>query len=168
MPRNGELLDVGCGAGVPVVRFLVNAGFEVTGVDISSAMLELARRHVPQARFYKMDMRRLDSVAGRFDGLSAFYSLFHIPRTEQFQLLVNFHHLLRSNGCLLFCSGTAAWEGIDEYHGARMFWSHPDREVTRQWVIDAGFTILLSEVREYGNEKHYWIMARKVDNKSER
>jgi len=163
LPTSGELIDVGCGAGVPVVRFLVNAGFEVPGVDISSVMLELARRYVPQAHFLKMDMRRLNFTSGYFDGISAFYSLFHIPRTEYYQVLVDFQRLLRPNGILLFCSGAAAWEGFDEYHGVKMFWSHPDRKETRQWVIDAGFSIHLSEVRNVGGEKQYWIMARRVD-----
>ena len=33
LPENAKVLDVGCGAGVPVTRFLVNSGFDVTGVD---------------------------------------------------------------------------------------------------------------------------------------
>jgi hypothetical protein len=45
-----------------------------------------------------------------------------------------------------------------------MLWSHPDREETRQWVIDAGFTIHFSEDRDVGGEKQYWILARKVDS----
>lgn len=158
----GELLDVGCGTGIPVVRFLVDAGFGVTGVDISSSMLELARVHVPEARFTKMDMRRLGFDASRFDGISAFYSFFHVPKEEQFQVLVSFHRLLRQDGLLLFCSGANAWEGIQDFHGAQMFWSNPDREVTRKLVIDAGFVVILSEVREYGGENQYWVMARKA------
>ena len=57
LPPGGDVLDVGCGAGVPVARFLVLAGFKVTGVDASSSMLKLARIHVPEANFVKMDMR---------------------------------------------------------------------------------------------------------------
>jgi hypothetical protein len=33
--------------------------------------------------------------------------------------------------------------------------------ITRQWVIDAGFAVMMSEVRELGGEEHYWVMARK-------
>jgi 2-polyprenyl-3-methyl-5-hydroxy-6-metoxy-1,4-benzoquinol methylase len=35
LPKNGEVLDAGCGAGVPVAKFLVEAGFEVVGIDFS-------------------------------------------------------------------------------------------------------------------------------------
>jgi 2-polyprenyl-3-methyl-5-hydroxy-6-metoxy-1,4-benzoquinol methylase len=82
LPPGGDVLDIGCGAGVPVARFLVRAGFKVTGVDVSSSMLELARVHVPEANFVKMDMRQLEFDADCFDGICAFYSLFHVPREE--------------------------------------------------------------------------------------
>jgi ubiquinone/menaquinone biosynthesis C-methylase UbiE len=161
LPPGGDVLDVGCGAGIPVARFLVDAGFRVTGVDVSASMLRLARSHVPEARFLKMDMRRLQFDDGRFDGICAFYSLFHVPRDEHLPVLITFNRLLRQDGVLIFCTGKSAWQGSEDFHGARMFWSHPDRKVTRQWVIDAGFAVLMSEVQELGGEEHYWVMARK-------
>jgi ubiquinone/menaquinone biosynthesis C-methylase UbiE len=161
LPPGGDVLDVGCGAGIPVVRFLVDAGFKVTGVDVSSSMLELARVHVPEANFVKMDMRQLEFDTECFDGICAFYSLFHVPREEHLQVLIGFSRLLRKDGILLFSSGRCAWEGIEDFHGTRMFWSHPDREVTRQLVMDAGLAVMMSEVQERGGEKHYWVMAKK-------
>lgn len=161
IPTHGNVLDVGCGAGVPVARFLVDAGFNVTGVDVSSSMIDLARSHVPTANFLKMDMRQLEFAAGCFDGICAFYSLFHVPREEHLQVLVGFNDLLRKGGILLFCSGRRQWEGVKDYHGADMFWSNPDREATRQMVIDAGFAVSMSEVQELGGEKQYWVMAKK-------
>jgi ubiquinone/menaquinone biosynthesis C-methylase UbiE len=161
LPPGGHLLDVGCGAGVPVARFLVDAGFKVTGIDVSSSMLTLARVHVPEATFIKMDMRQLEYDVACFDGICAFYSLFHIPREEHLQVLVGFSRALRQDGVLIFSSGKSAWQGVGNFHGAQMFWSHPDREATRQWVIDAGCAVIMSKVRELGGEEHYWVMARK-------
>jgi len=156
-----SVLDVGCGAGDPVARFLVDAGFEVTGIDISSCMLELARDHVPEANFVKMDMRQLAFIAGSFEGICAFYSLFHVPQDEHPRVLIGFNRLLRQNGILLFCSGRCEWEGVENFHGAEMYWSHPNCETTRQLVIDAGFTVHLAEVQEHGGEKQYWVIAEK-------
>jgi len=161
LPSGGDVLDVGCGAGVPVAGFLVRAGFQVTGVDVSSSMLELAHAQVPEASLLKMDMRQLAFDAACFDGLCAFYSLFHVPREEHRQVLIGFNRLLRPDGILLFCSGSGAWEGIGDFHGVRMFWSHPDCEVTRQLVLDAGFAVIMAEVQEHGGEEHYWVMAMK-------
>jgi SAM-dependent methyltransferase len=48
--RTGEILDLGCGAGEWANK-AVAAGFDVVGVDVSDAMLELARSNAPSARF---------------------------------------------------------------------------------------------------------------------
>ena len=47
----GQVVDLGCGSGI-WAKELAEAGFEVTGVDISAAMIELARRRVPEATFH--------------------------------------------------------------------------------------------------------------------
>ena len=156
------MLDAGCGAGIPVARFLVNAGFSLTGIDVSSSMLRLARSHVPEAHFLKMDMRWLGFEDGCFDCICAFYSLFHVPREDHLQILIEFNRLLRQDGVLIFSTGRSAWQGVEDFHGTRMFWSHPDRQVTCQWVSDAGFSVTMSEVLELGDEEHYGVMARKT------
>jgi ubiquinone/menaquinone biosynthesis C-methylase UbiE len=164
LSSGAEVLDVGCGAGVPVAQFLVKADFNVTGVDFSSSMIELAQVNVPKATFIEMDMRQLEFDDGSFDGITAFYSLFHIQKEDHGAILLKFHSLLRENGVLLFCAGWNQWEGTKDFHGAQMYWSQPGKEVTRQLVIDAGFDLILSEVRDYGGDKHYWVMARKTHN----
>ena len=67
LPKNAEVLDVGCGAGVPVAEFLVESGFEVTGIDFSENMLKLARKNVPKAVFIKKDTNKLDFAENSFD-----------------------------------------------------------------------------------------------------
>jgi SAM-dependent methyltransferase len=49
--RDGRIVDLGCGSGI-WAEALVNAGFDVTGVDISAAMIDIARRRVPSADFH--------------------------------------------------------------------------------------------------------------------
>jgi SAM-dependent methyltransferase len=48
--RKGLVVDAGCGSGV-WARELTDSGYEVLGIDISPAMIRLARRHAPAARF---------------------------------------------------------------------------------------------------------------------
>jgi SAM-dependent methyltransferase len=48
--RKGKLVDLGCGSGI-WARAAARAGFNVVGVDASPAMIRIARRHAPRARF---------------------------------------------------------------------------------------------------------------------
>jgi SAM-dependent methyltransferase len=47
---DGLVVDLGCGSGI-WARELRRAGYEVLGIDISAAMINLARKHVPEGRF---------------------------------------------------------------------------------------------------------------------
>jgi SAM-dependent methyltransferase len=48
--RNGLVVEAGCGSGI-VARDLIEAGYDVFGFDQSGAMIRLARRRAPAARF---------------------------------------------------------------------------------------------------------------------
>src|SRR3712207_6290066 len=57
LPRSGgRVVDLGCGAGVPVARDLTELGHAVIGVDGSSQQIARARRNVPRAEFIEADM----------------------------------------------------------------------------------------------------------------
>jgi SAM-dependent methyltransferase len=47
----GIIVDLGCGSGI-WARALADSGYEVVGVDISPAMIEIARQRVPEAKFH--------------------------------------------------------------------------------------------------------------------
>lgn len=46
----GQVVDLGCGSGI-LAESVSRAGYDVLGVDISKAMIDLARRRAPNARF---------------------------------------------------------------------------------------------------------------------
>ncbi|MGO4427332.1 class I SAM-dependent methyltransferase, partial [Streptomyces sp. MCAF7] len=96
------VLDLGCGTGVPTARRLVDAGFEVVGVDLSYGMVELARRYVPEATFHRMDIADLRPGGprdlGRFDAVTAFFSLLMLPRDEIPLALRTVRHVLVPGG----------------------------------------------------------------------
>ena len=68
--RGRSVLDVGCGAGVDLARF-AKGGAEVTGVDVSSSAIDLARKNFEQqalrGRFEVADGERLPFPDDTFD-----------------------------------------------------------------------------------------------------
>src|SRR6056297_3227650 len=71
-------LDVCCGHGI-VARALAAAGAEVTGVDFSPAMLEIARGAVPGVRFVEGDAMALPFEDASFDAVAIGFGMPHVP-----------------------------------------------------------------------------------------
>lgn len=160
MPTGATILDLGCGAGKPVDEFLVEHGCTVQGLDISERMIDLARQNVPQASYEIRDMSDLAAGDYSVDGIVAFYSIFHTPRDQHQSLLDRFASFLPKGGAILITMGSGEWEGIeDDFHGARMHWSHFGADRNVEMVEHAGFRVLLNEIDRSGNEAHQIIIA---------
>jgi SAM-dependent methyltransferase len=96
----GPACDLGCGPG-QIARYLRERGVDVCGIDLSSEMVEQARRLNPGIRFAQGNMLSLDVADERFGGIAAFYSIIHIPRDEVVAALGEMKRVLRPEGLLL-------------------------------------------------------------------
>lgn len=161
IPSDGEVLDVGCGSGIPVTKFFADLGYLTTGIDLSQSMIDLAAKNVPQATFLKRNMIELDFEEASFDAIVSFYALFHTPRELHERIIADFYKFLKPGGILLFSVGSTEWEGAEDFHGTLMWWSHYGPEPYVEFTKNAGFAIEFSEVIDDGEEKHFWIIGRK-------
>jgi ubiquinone/menaquinone biosynthesis C-methylase UbiE len=105
-----RVLDVACGTGL--VSFdacrAVGPHGSVLGTDISSQMIEAARRHASEkgfaaARFERMDAECLSSPDASFDVVLCALGLMYMPEPEQ--ALREMHRVLRPGGRI----GLAVW-----------------------------------------------------------
>jgi len=103
------ILDLGCGTGEPVLRFLSELNYQITGVDGSKAMIDKARQRFPNIKFILEDMRDID-FDERFDAIIAWHSLFHLPPDDQRAIFEVFARHMKPGGQLLFTSGTEEGE----------------------------------------------------------
>jgi ubiquinone/menaquinone biosynthesis C-methylase UbiE len=99
LPARAMALDLGCGPGT-AGSYLRERGVRVVGVDLSSAMLAIARTRgnplVTQA-----DMLALPFDRGLFTVAVAYYSVQHVPRTELGKFLGEVARVLVPSGLLL-------------------------------------------------------------------
>ena len=120
LPEGVPVLDLGCGTGDPIARWLIGAGFAVTGVDFSGAMLAIARARFPQAEWLEADMRGLD-LGRRFGGILAWDSFFHLTPEDQRAIFPVFARHLAPGGALMFTSGPDAGETVGAVEGRPVY-----------------------------------------------
>jgi SAM-dependent methyltransferase len=97
--RNGIAVDLGCGIGETAVA-LSNAGFSVTGVEESTKTIAFLKQQYPSVEWINQSI--LDFAAGnggRFDVVTLFHVLEHIPHPENAIRLVD--RLLRDDGVIV-------------------------------------------------------------------
>ncbi|MEV4414754.1 class I SAM-dependent methyltransferase [Catellatospora sp. NPDC049609] len=140
----GPVADVGCGPG-HVTAHLHALGVEVFGIDLSPAMVELARREHAELRFEVGSMTELDLADGSVAGLLAFWSLIHIPDEAVPAVFGHFRRVLRPGAPLLlgFHLGDESRLKTQGYGGHPMnVYVHRRRpERVAAWLCDAGFTV---------------------------
>ncbi|KAL3424785.1 methyltransferase [Phlyctema vagabunda] len=163
-----NFLELGCGAGVPCTQILAQHG-SIIAVDVSTAQLEMARANVPGpgVEFQKADMGDLEFQDGSFDAVAGFYSLIHLPRSEQTILIKRIFRWLKPGGYML---ANFATNGIEEswggdWLGSEMFWSGWDVKGNIEMIQSAGFEVSIGNV-EIENEgtkdvEFLWVIARR-------
>jgi len=156
------ILDLGCGAGKPIDRFLVNRGHRVIGVDISRKQINLAKRNVPEAKYVVKDISSLKKEEYKVDAVISFYTILHIPRETHQELFYIINSFLPEGGLILVTMGSSEREGIEDFYGVEMYWSHYGPEKNSEIIERAGFEVILDEIDASRIDKHQVIIARKT------
>lgn len=166
LPDGADVLELGCGRGVPGTRQLARRHV-VTGVDISAVQIELARHHVPEASFVHADALELDVAAGSFDAVVALYLFGHLPVHEQRELVHRTALWLRDGGLLLATFGAGEpGEDVDhDWLGAPMYFASLGGDAYLPLLRDCGLEPLREEVivqhePGHGDVAFHWVLAR--------
>jgi SAM-dependent methyltransferase len=101
----GLVVDLGCGSGI-WARALLDAGFQVLGVDLSPDLLAIARERAPEARFVQASVLDADlPPCAAVTAMSEVVNYAADPRLGRpalAGLLARVHSALRPGGLLLF------------------------------------------------------------------
>lgn len=162
LPKNSRVLDLGCGPAVPIDDVLLKAGHSVTGIDISSEQVKLARKKCPEGEYIVRDIRELREGEYKAEAVVSFYTLFHISRDKQAGILKIMASYLVSGGWLLITMGDREFEGEHVLHGVKMWSSQYGTAKNRQLVESSGYKILMDELDTSGGERHQIILAQKL------
>ncbi len=140
-----SILDLGCGPGRDL-HYFRSLGHDVVGLDGSKELVGMARSY-SGCDVMHQDFLEMTLPEGRFDGVFANASLFHVPRTELPRVLLELAATLRPRGAL-FCSNPRG-HNEEGFSGDR-YSCFLDLDTWRNYVTAAGFYQLRHYYRPLG------------------
>ena len=160
LPPGGTVLDIGCGSGEPIARHLIEQQFAVTGVDSAPAMIEMCAARFPSATWQVADMRKL-APGGRFDGLIAWDSFFHLNPEDQRAMFPIFGAHAAPKTALMFTSGPSHGDAIGTFHGEPLYHGSLDPAEYRALLAEQGFTVVSHAIEDRTCGSHtIWLAQR--------
>ena len=151
-----RILDFGCGPGRDLAAFRA-LGHEPVGLEGSPALAAMARTH-SGCEVWEQDFLALDLPAGRFDGIFANASLFHVPSRELPRVLRELHAALKPEGVLF--SSNPRGDNEEGWNRGR-YGAYHDLEAWRAFLVAAGFIELEHYYRPPGlpREQQPWLAS---------
>lgn len=164
LKKSATILDVGCAAGRDS-RVLRDKGFEVTGIDISKKLIELARSLDHLSTYQVMDMRHLKYSDESFDGVFASASILHLPSTKDvIKALKELRRVIKSNGCAYLSiklqTGKGKYENVREARSNNepRFFQYFTQEEISNLLGKSGFKLIKSSPRKSSRGRHIaWL-----------
>jgi SAM-dependent methyltransferase len=151
-----SILDFGCGPGRDLQRF-VALGHRPVGLDGAERFVEMARA-ASGCEVWHQHFLALRLPAGRFDGVFANASLFHVPPQQLPRVLAELRGTLKPRGVLFSSNPRGANE--EGWNGARYGAFH-DLTAWRRYLEDAGYTELEHYFRPAGlpRDQQPWLAS---------
>jgi SAM-dependent methyltransferase len=156
-PPQAAILDIGCGSGEPIGRYLIEKGRPVTGADSSPELIEICERRFPGEDWHVADMRTL-ALGRRFVGILAWDSFFHLCPDDQRRMFPIFRAHAAPRAALMFTSGPAHGEAIGNYRGEPLYHASLDPAEYVSLLDATGFDVVAHAVEDPSCGKHtIWL-----------
>jgi len=159
VPPGEPVLDLGCGAGEPIARYLIESGCELWGVDFAEPMLAIARERFPQARWVHSDMRDLD-LGCRFGGIVGWDSFFHLTKDEQRAVIPVLALHLSAGGALLLTVGPSEGEVTGSVEGESVYHASLSPQEYERLLRSVGLAVVDFKAEDAACDFHSVLLAR--------
>ncbi|BAK67907.1 conserved hypothetical protein [Sphingobium sp. SYK-6] len=152
LPPGAAILDLGCGSGMPMAETLIDAGFELFGIDASPRMIEAFRARFPDRPSACEAAQDSTFFHRPFDAVIAIGLLFLLPPEDQRALVNRVAGALHPGGRFLFTAPRQACDWQDRLTGRRSV--SLGEHVYEEMLAAAGLSLLDRFTDEGGNLYH--------------
>lgn len=160
----GKILDIGCGTGFPIAKYLAEKGFFVTGIDDAEQMIAIARSSkIDDTEFIESDFFNFVSTP-KFDGTLAWDSFSHFPKVKQESIYSKAGSLLKTDGYLLFTHGNVNDEHVDTMMGEPFYYSSLSKQRVFELLNNNGFNVeyAYDDFVEGNTHRAFVVLAKKM------
>jgi trans-aconitate methyltransferase len=147
LPQSASVLDIGCGAGERIARYLIERGCQVTGIDSSSTLIDLSKSRFLDQEWIVADMRSL-SLDRSFNGILAWDSFSHLSPEDQRTMFAIFRAHAEPGAALMFTSGAEHGEIISTFQGEPLYHGSLDGAEYRSLLDENGFEVVAHVVED--------------------
>jgi len=145
--KNKRVLNVGCYNGWFEQGMVKKGAKEIIGIDIEQKFIELSKKNVPQANFFKKSILEVDLSKNYFDLITMFDVLEHLPVGKEKEALKKIRQVLRPLGLLLLSVPNG--HCLSKFFDPAWYFGH--RHYSRKKLINLlkrnGFKIIALEIR---------------------
>ena len=135
------VLDLGCGCGEPIARYLAERGCDLIGVDSAPEMIALCEARLPGQSWRVGDMRTL-SLDRRFDRMLAWDSFFHLAHDDHRRMFPVFRAHAAPGAGLMFTSGPEHGVAMGTLGGEPLYHASLDGAEYRALLHESGFSVV--------------------------
>lgn len=168
LKSGSSVLDVGCGAGTKS-KYLTSKGLNVTGVDFSENMIEIAKREVSEVKFQVLDLADVHTLHELFDGIFMQAVLLHVPKAEAQKQIAQIATRLKDGG-YFYVAVKEKWadspeEEIkteDDYgYPYQRFFSYFSLDEIRGYFTNSGLKVVYKNISSAGKTNWIQVIAQK-------
>ncbi len=150
-----HILDLGCGSGEPIDRYLSKRGFEVSAIDECADFINYAQNlQLDNVTFKVADILKLKSNE-MYDAIILHDVLWHFPHQDQLKLLQEIYLMLNEGGRCLFTHGKSYGVIKGEMFKNEFIYYGFEEIKLRSYIEELGFKIDRWELDHYENENNY-------------
>lgn len=150
---SASILEIGCGPG-NITRYLLNREprLKVEAIDMSPRMIELARINNPAAVFHVMDVRTIEKLTTRFDGIMCGFCMPYLSKEECIRLIQQCSSRLNEGGIFYFSTiegkyGQSGYETNSQ--GDRIYVYYHEAGYLKDAVAQNGLSLISITRKDY-------------------
>ncbi|MHA2365636.1 MAG: methyltransferase domain-containing protein [Candidatus Hodarchaeales archaeon] len=146
--KNGPILELGCGAGFPVAKAILEADKDYYGIDLAESQIKLAKKEFSSNKdsFHVAEMLSFckQAKSSLYGGIISLFSIRHLPRIYHVELFTLIRRILMEDAPILLSAPISSGEGTaNDWFNSKMYWSHFSYKWYHQTLSELGFKLIM-------------------------